>query len=175
MDSAINSAPLPMLAFCSQVSPLKVSSGRPSNNELSNWSTSCLRKVWIFKTKRNLLSGSAWNWWSGNWNWLPLWANFPNPKLQTSLRKPRNALRFMASPLASCRRQQLCTWRKSRFFFGFGKQIWNSSNTYEFDIFSMIPESLPNWKQSRSESDACVMCGFTKKKLLPIAIRDLKH
>ena len=117
MDSAINSAPLPMLAFCSQVSPLKVSSGRPSNNELSNWSTSCLRKVWIFKTKRNLLSGSAWNWWSGNWNWLPLWANFPNPKLQTSLRKPRNALRFMASPLASCRRQQLCTWRKSRFFF----------------------------------------------------------
>lgn len=80
MDSAITSAPLPMLAFCSQVSPLKVSSGRPSNNELSNWSTSCLRKVWIFKTQRNLLSGSAWNWWSGNWNWLSLLVNFPNPK-----------------------------------------------------------------------------------------------
>jgi len=45
---------------------------------------------------------------------------FPKSQnFQTSLRKPRNALRFMASPLASCRRQQLCTWRKSRFFLCF--------------------------------------------------------
>lgn len=170
MDSAINSAPLPMLAFCSQVSPLKVSSGRPSNNELSNWSTSCLRKC--DTQNETKLGGSGWNWWSGNWNWWPLfrcWSISQIPeinliyKTHVTFTEERPALHgFAFGKLSTPTTLHL---EKKSPFFSFWNQIWNSQNTYEFDLFWKIPESLPNWKQSRSESDGCVMCDFTKKKL----------